>query len=44
MIQARFAEGHHGNYSLALAVVAGITVVVLAVWSSLGPERRGEEL
>jgi SHS family lactate transporter-like MFS transporter len=44
VLQARIAESHHGNYSLALAGVAGITVVVLAVWSSLGPERRGEEL
>jgi SHS family lactate transporter-like MFS transporter len=44
VIQARIAESHHGNYSLALAGVAGITVVVLALWSSLGPERRGEEL
>jgi SHS family lactate transporter-like MFS transporter len=44
VIQARIAESHHGNYSLALASIAGITAVVLALWSSLGPERRGEEL
>ncbi|MDP9055748.1 MAG: MFS transporter [Pseudomonadota bacterium] len=44
VIQARIAESHHGNYSLALASVAGITVVVLALWSSLGPERRGTAL
>jgi SHS family lactate transporter-like MFS transporter len=44
VIQARIAESHHGNYSLALAGVAGITAVALALWSSLGPERRGEEL
>jgi len=44
VIQARVAESHHGNYSLALASVAGITAVVLALWSSLGPERRGKLL
>ncbi len=44
VMQARFAESHHGNYSLALAGVAGITAVVLALWAALGPERRGEEL
>ncbi len=44
VIQARIAEDHHGNFSLALASVAGITAVILALWSSFGPERRGEEL
>lgn len=44
VMQARIAESHHGNYSLALAGVAGVTAVVLAVWSSIGPERRGEKL
>src|SRR5579863_244465 len=44
VIQARIAESHHGNYSLALAGVAGITAVVLALWSTLGPERRGKQL
>ena len=44
VIQAHVAESHHGNYSLALAGVAGITAVVLAIWTSLGPERRGAEL
>ena len=43
-LQAHFAESHHGNYSLALAGVAGITAIVLAGWSSIGPERRGEAL
>jgi SHS family lactate transporter-like MFS transporter len=44
VIQAHIAESHHGNYSLALAGVAGITALVLAGWSMLGPERRGEKL
>ena len=43
-LQARFAEQHHNNYSLALAGVAGITAVLLAIWISVGPERRGTDL
>jgi SHS family lactate transporter-like MFS transporter len=38
--QAWFAAQHGGNYGLALALVAGITAVVLIVWTALGPERR----
>ena len=38
--QAWFAEGHGGNYGLAMALVAGITAVVLVVWTWIGPERR----
>ena len=43
-MQAGIAEGHHDNYALALAGVAGVTAVVLAVWSAVGPERGGEAL
>lgn len=39
-IQASIAESHGDNYGMALALVAGITVVVLVVWTALGPERR----
>jgi SHS family lactate transporter-like MFS transporter len=39
-IQASIAEANGGNYGLALALVAGITVVVLVIWTLLGPERR----
>jgi SHS family lactate transporter-like MFS transporter len=38
-IQASIAESHGGNYGLALALVAGITVVVLVIWTAVGPER-----
>jgi len=39
-IQARIAESHGNNYSLALALVCGIMAVVIAIWTSLGPERK----
>ncbi|MGN6820728.1 MAG: MFS transporter [Sphingomonas sp.] len=38
-IQARIAESHGGNYGFALALVAGITAVVLVAWTAIGPER-----
>ena len=39
-IQAGFAEAHGNDYGLALALVAGITAVVLIIWTAIGPERR----
>ena len=39
-IQARIAESHGNNYSLALALVCGIMAVVIAIWTALGPERK----
>ncbi|MES2096319.1 MAG: MFS transporter [Pseudomonadota bacterium] len=39
-IQAGIAEAHGGNYGMAMALVAGITVVVLVIWTAIGPERR----
>lgn len=38
-IQASIAQSHGGNFGLAMAIVAGITVVVLVVWTAIGPER-----
>ena len=43
-LQASIAESHGDNYGMALALVAGITAVVLAAWISLGPERKGAPL
>jgi SHS family lactate transporter-like MFS transporter len=40
VIQAGIAESHGDNYSLALALVAGVTAVVLVAWIALGPEPR----
>src|SRR6476660_8036357 len=38
--QAWFAKEHGGNYGLALALVAGVTALVIAIWTALGPERK----
>ena len=42
--QARLAESHGGNYSYALALVAGIVAVGLIVVIRFSPEKRGEVL
>jgi SHS family lactate transporter-like MFS transporter len=39
-IQARIAESHGNDYSLALALVCGIMAVVIAIWTAFGPERK----
>ncbi len=39
--QAQIAEAHGDNYSLALALVAGVGAVVIAAVTFFGPERRG---
>jgi SHS family lactate transporter-like MFS transporter len=41
-LQAGIAEA--SSYSHALALVCGVTAVVLAVWTFVGPERKGVEL
>jgi SHS family lactate transporter-like MFS transporter len=43
-LQSGFAESHGDNYALALALVAGVTALVLAGWVSFGPERSGQAL
>jgi SHS family lactate transporter-like MFS transporter len=42
-IQAGIAETHGDNYSLALALVCGITAVLIAIWTALGPERKNAD-
>jgi SHS family lactate transporter-like MFS transporter len=39
-IQAGIAEGRADDYGLALALVCGITAVIIAIWTALGPERK----
>jgi SHS family lactate transporter-like MFS transporter len=40
VMQAGIAEGRHDDYGFALALVAGVTAVVLVAWTAIGPERR----
>jgi SHS family lactate transporter-like MFS transporter len=42
-IQAGIAEGRSDNYAFALALVCAVTAVVIAVWTSLGPERKNAD-
>src|SRR3954447_16434339 len=42
-IQAGIAEAHGENYGLALALVCGITAVVIVIWTALGPERKNAD-
>src|SRR5437763_4270428 len=42
-IQAGIAEAHGDNYGLALAIVCGITAVVIVIWTALGPERKNAD-
>jgi MFS transporter, SHS family, lactate transporter len=42
-MQAGIAESRGDNYSLALALVCGITAVVIAIWTVLGPERKNAD-
>ena len=41
--QAWFASEHANNYGLAMALVAGVTAVVIAIWTALGPERKNAD-
>ena len=42
--QAKLAEDNGGNYSYALALVAGVVAVALIIVIRFSPERRGETL
>jgi SHS family lactate transporter-like MFS transporter len=42
--QAKLAEAHGGDYSYALALVAGIVAVALVIIIRFSPEKRGETL
>lgn len=43
VFQAQIAESHGNNYGLALAIFAGVTAVVIAIWTALGPERKNAD-
>ena len=40
VFQAQIAESHGNNYGLALAIFAGATAVMIAIWTAIGPERK----
>jgi SHS family lactate transporter-like MFS transporter len=42
-IQAGIAEARGDNYALALALVCGVTAIVIAIWTALGPERQNAD-
>src|SRR6476620_11206163 len=42
-IQAGIAEARGDNYAYALALVCGITAVVIAIWTAIGPERKNAD-
>jgi len=42
-IQAGIAEARGDNYAYALALVCGITALVIAIWTAIGPERKNAD-
>jgi SHS family lactate transporter-like MFS transporter len=42
-IQAGIAEARGDNYALSLALVCGVTALVIAIWTALGPERKNAD-
>ena len=43
VFQAQIAESHGNNYGLALAIFGGVTAVVIAIWTAIGPERKNTD-
>jgi SHS family lactate transporter-like MFS transporter len=44
VFQAKFAESQGGNYSIALAVVAGFAALLIATMMFIGPEAHNVEM
>ena len=42
-LQAGIAADHHGDYALALGLVAGAAALSVAILAWFGPDRRGEK-
>jgi SHS family lactate transporter-like MFS transporter len=42
VVQSSIAESRGGDYGFALALITGITIAVLVVWTAFGPERTEE--
>jgi SHS family lactate transporter-like MFS transporter len=43
-LQASIAESRGENYGLALALFGGVTAVIIALWTAVGPERKHADL
>ena len=41
--QAGIAEARGDDYAFALALVCGITAVIIAIWTAIGPERKNAD-
>ena len=44
VFQAGIAEDRGGDYGFALALFAGVTAIVIAIWTAFGPERKHADL
>jgi SHS family lactate transporter-like MFS transporter len=44
VFQAGIAESRGGDYAYALALFGGVTAVIIAVWTAVGPERKQADL
>lgn len=44
VFQAGIAEDRGGDYAFALALFGGVTAVLIALWTSIGPERMHADL
>src|SRR6476469_5852521 len=42
-IQAGIAEARGDDYAFALAIICGITAVIIAIWTAVGPERKNAD-
>src|SRR5689334_2725957 len=42
-LQAGIAEARGDNYAFALALVCGITAIIIAIWTAVGPERKNAD-
>ena len=40
VFQAQIAESHGNDYALSLALFGGVTAVIIAIWTAIGPERQ----
>jgi SHS family lactate transporter-like MFS transporter len=44
VFQAGIAESRGGNYGFALALFGGVTAIIIALWTLIGPEKKHADL